>query len=92
MYLYVQVLLYANKQYGIFVMFEFNFFVFNLSPWPFLDRRKQLILLRAFFPNSLYLVVEEILIKFYSVCQHATTYMVQSMYAQLQNRSDFHFD
>lgn len=68
MYLYVQVLLYANKQYGIFVMFEFNFFVFNLSPWPFLDRGNNWY----FFFNfvSLYLVVEEILIKFYSVCQH----------------------
>lgn len=42
MYLYVKVLLYANKQYGIFVMFEFNFFVFNLSPWPFLESGEQL--------------------------------------------------
>jgi hypothetical protein len=82
MYLYVQVLLYANKQYGIFVMFEFNFFVFNLSPWPFLDRREQLILLRElFFPNSLYLVVEEILIKFYSVCQLAAIYGVEHVCA-----------
>lgn len=68
-------------------MFGLIFFVFNLSPWPFLDRaqpsQEQLIL-------SLYLVVEEILIKFYSVCQHAASYIWKARAYLLtsQNQSD----
>lgn len=53
---------------------RFNFFVFNLSPWPFLDRAPILLEVSVFLYLFIYLVVEEILIKFYFVCQRAAIY------------------